>query len=377
MSTVIGFVLLMGIVLSASTIYFSSQVPEWTKDFESLHTDDVADDFAELKSLIDGIVLKKGESELAGGATPVKMSPDKVPILGMSPSGSNLIFNHQDEKIEVVVPTGGGGGGGTEPPWEQDETTGFPYKEAYHVDNSSNEVKLARYAPEGNLILDGDNIQLGGEYYYDQVIIKNNSILDVSHVTGFLKIHANNITVDSSSNITADRVGYPGGSADRAGFGPGHGELGSGASGSGGGGASHNASGGDGGDGGDNSGSGGEVYGDQESVSIEIGSGGGGGGTGGKGGGSGGNGGGAIWLDAEEINIDGLISADGDYGLLGTQLSQDGGGGGGSGGGILIRGKNVNISDTLSAKGGDGGDGEGGGGGGAGGIIKVFYDESI
>ena len=261
----------------------------------------------------------------------------------------------------------GGVGGGI---WEQNATTGFPYKDAYQVDNSSNEVKLTRYTPEGDLILEpGDTIQLGGEHSYDQVIIKNNAILYVSHVTGFLKIHANNISIHSGSNITADRVGYLGGSADRVGFGPGHGEFGF--NGSGGGGASHNAS---GGDGGDNSGSGGAVYDDQESVSIEIGSGGGGGGTALSGGGSGGNGGGAIWLDAEEINIAGLISADGDYGLPGTKLHKDGGGGGGSGGGILIRGKNVNISGTLSAKGGAGGNGKGGGGGGAGGIIKIFYD---
>ena len=373
-SAVIGFVLILGIVISASTIYFSSQVPEWTKDFESLHTDDVADDFAELKSLIDGIVLKKGESELAGGATPVKMSPDKVPILGMSPSGSNLIFNHQDEKIEIVVPTGGGGGAGAEPPWEQNVTTGFPYKEAYHVDNSSKEVTLARYAPEGDLRLDGDNIQLGDEYSYDQVIITNNSILSVSHVTGFLKIHANSISVDSSSKIIADRVGYPGGTADRTGFGPGPGTNGS-SDGSGGGGAGYGASGGVGG--GTNPGSGGTAYGDATSTSIEIGSGGGGGGSGSSGGvigGSGGSGGGAIWLDAEIINITGNIFADGDYGLPGSQRNQDGGGGGGSGGGIMIKGRNVTISGTLSVKGGDGGDNKGGGGGGAGGRIKIFYE---
>ncbi len=307
------------------------------------------------------------------------MSPDKVPILGMSPSGSNLIFNHQDEKITVVVPTAGGGGGGG--PWEQNATTGFPYIDVYQVSNASNEVKLARYAPEGDLILDGDNIQLGDEYSYNQVKIKNNSTLSVSHVTGFLKIHANNITVDPSSTITADRVGYSGGTTDRMGFGPGKGTNGS--AGSGGGGAGYGAPGGDGGDSKDSGGTGGSEYGNATSKSIEIGSGGGGGGTGQSGGGSGGSGGGAIWLDAEKINIAGNISADGDYGLSGAKPN-DGGGGGGSGGGILIKGRNVTISGsgTLSAKGGDGGDSQtgegagsgGGGGGGAGGRIKIFNE---
>ena len=372
-STVIGFVLITGIIIAASSIYFSSQVPDWTEGHESLHTAAIANDFSELKSLIDGIVLKKGEIEPAGGAIPLKMTPDKVPIFGMSPPGSNLIFNPQDEKLELVVPTAGGGGGGGTQTWEQNATTGFPYKDADHVDNSSNEVKLSKLTPEGDLILEpGDTIQLGGEHSYDQVIIKNNAILYVSHVTGFLEIHANSISVHSGSNITAARVGYLGGTTDRIGFGPGYGELGSG--GSGGCGAGYGAS---GGVGGNNVNSGGDSYGNQTSVSIEIGSGGGGGGTGNAGGGSGGNGGGAIWLDAEEINIAGLISADGDYGLPGTK-SNDGGGGGGSGGGILIRGKNVTISGTLSAKGGGGGDSGGGtgggGGGGAGGRIKIFYE---
>ncbi|MGB2843090.1 MAG: hypothetical protein WBC40_11560 [Halobacteriota archaeon] len=372
-STVIGFVLITGIIIASSSIYFASQVPDWTEGHESLHTAAIEDDFSELKSLIDGIVLKKGEIEPAGGAIPLKMSPDKVPIFGMSPPGSNLIFDPQDEKLELVVPTAGGGGGGGTQTWEQNVTTGFPYKDADHVDNSSNEVKLSKLTPEGDLILEpGDTIQLGGEHSYDQVIIKNNAILYVSHVTGFLKIHANIISVHSGANITADRVGYLGGSADRIGVGPGRGENGFG--GSGGGGAGYGAS---GGVGQNNPGSGGSYYGNATSTSIEIGSGGGGGGTGQWVGGSGGSGGGAIWLDAEEINIAGLISADGDYGLPGSQ-NKDGGGGGGSGGGILIRGKNVNISGTLSAKGGNGGASGGGtggdGGGGAGGRIKIFYD---
>ncbi len=372
-STVIGFVLIIGILIATSSIYFAIQVPDWTEDHEALHTAEVADDLSELKALIDGIVLKKGESELAGGAIPIKMVPDKVPIFGMSPPGSNLIVNPHDEKLELGVPTGGGGGSGSGT-WEHNATTGFPYKVAYQVDNYSNEVKLSKLTPEGDLILEpGDTIQLGGEHSYDQVIIKNTAILYVSHVTGFLKIHASNISVDSGAIITADLVGYLGGTGDRVGFGPGYGGLGSG--GSGGGGAGYGASGGDGG--GTSGGEGGSYYGDETSVSIEIGSGGGGGGTGNAGGGSGGSGGGAIWLDAEEINIFGIVYADGDYGLPGTK-SNDGGGGGGSGGEILIRGKNVTISGTLSAKGGNGGASGGGtggdGGAGAGGRIKIFHD---
>jgi hypothetical protein len=358
----------MGIVLSASTIYFSSQVPEWTKDFESLHTDDVTDDFAELKSLVDGIVLKKGESELAGGATPVKMAPDKVPILGMSPSGSNLIFNRQDEKIEVIVPTGGGGGGGG--PWEQNATTGFPYKDAYHVDNSSNEVKLARYAPEGDLILDGTTVWLEGEHCYNRVIINNSGIL---YVYGSLKIQANNISVDSSSKIISDGKGLSGGYPEKDGEGVGYG--GAATTGwDGGGGGGYGASGGNGGEDGD--GAGGTSYGSKNTLAIQMGSGGGGGDTSHIIGGRGGDGGGCIWLDAETIIISGIISANGTDGVDGSHATQDGPGGGGSGGGILIYGRNVTLSgNNLYAMGGDAGASGDGGGGGAGGRIKIFYED--
>jgi len=99
-------------------------------------------------------------------------------------------------------------------------------------------------------------------------------------------------------------------------------------------------------------------------------------------GGAGGAGGGGIWLDARNIIIEGVISANGTKGASGTE-DRGGGGGGGSGGGILIRGNYVNISSTatLYANGGDGGNGVGysgdGGGGGGGGRIKVFYDELL
>ncbi len=140
-SAVIGFVLILGILISASSIYFSSQVPEWTKDFESLHTDDVTDDFSELKSRIDGI---KGET--FERTTPVKMAPDKVPILGMSPSGSNLIFNPDDGKFEIIADVGGGGGEGSSS-WVQNSFTD-PDATYYRVDNSSNELKLAKITYE-------------------------------------------------------------------------------------------------------------------------------------------------------------------------------------------------------------------------------------
>jgi hypothetical protein len=373
-SEVIGFVLILGILISASTIYFSSQIPEWTKDFESRHTDDVTDDFAEQKSLIDGI---KGET--FEKTTPVKMSPDKVPILGMSPPGSSLGFIPQYEKFVIRVGGGGVSGSGC---WEQNATTGFPYTvdDSSNVDNSSN-VTLARQTVEcDDEELVNKTVQWGGEVYRNDLIILNSTIY-VSPVTGTLKIYATNITVDSSSEIIADGVGFSGGAGGKGanesgecgdGFGAGIGGA-TGGKGDGGGGAGYGA---DGGNGGGLGGAGGTSY---DSTTIEMGSGGGGGGadTTGDDGGDGGDGGGAILLEAERITIGGVISANGEKGRNGDH-SKGGGGAGGSGGGILIKGRNVTISSTLSAKGGNGGDappgGATGGGGGAGGRIKIFYE---
>ncbi len=381
-STVIGFVLIIGILIATSSIYFAAQLPEWTGVYESLHAAAVADDFSELKALIDGIVLKKGESELAGGVIPIKMAPDKVLIFGMSSPGSNLIFSPQAEKFELVVPAEGGGSG-TET-WVQNTTSDFNAAiKQINVDTASDRVKLSKFTPEGNLGLGVDEINeirvLDGEHNFDQVVIKNHSTLYVSPATGTLKIYANSITVESGSKIIADYVGFSGGEGavengeDGVGLGAGKGGAG-GTKGKGGGGAGYGGNGGAGA--GDGGGAGGITYG---SLTIEMGSGGGAGGTGHSGGGSGGSGGGAILLDAEQINFAGTISANGEDGLSGSH-SNDGAGSGGSGGGIMIRGKDVTISGTaiLSATGGAGGNGNTGGGtgggGGAGGRIKIFYE---
>ncbi len=400
-STVIGAVLVIGILIVASTSYFASHIPDWTKDYEALHTANVADDFSELKTLIDGIVLKKGESELAGGAIPVKMAPDKVPILGMSPPGSSLNFLPDTEIFKITPAVTGG----PTPPspvnyfWEETTTADFMNADAVRVkvDVTSDEIKLSKLSTHGDLILDGTAAIRGDEYYYDRVEIVNGGTLYVAPCQ-FLKIYANQITIDSTSKIFADGRGYLGGDGGTIGSGMGYGNPGY--TGGGGGGAGYGGDGGNGGLGGDitsEAGAGGDSYSDDTSSVIEFGSGGGGGGYGegaagtpfvGANGGDGGNGGGAILLSAEKITIAGTISADGSHGRNGAESSgkAGGGGGGGSGGTIIIRGRDVSISGTLSAKGGLGGaggngstgnaDSGGGAGGGAGGRIKVFYENT-
>jgi len=406
-SEVIGFVLIMGILLSATSIYFSQQIPIWTEDYEARHAEDVVDDFSELDSLVDGVVLvAKQEGETPAGATKsIKMSPDRVPLFGMSPPGASISFSPHAEELFAILPYVGDGSPPAGDPEngtiEESTTADFSHANAtrVNVDVSFDSIKLSRIALSGDLILTNTITTLGGEYQYATVSITNNSIVYL--VPGYyLKLYANTIYIDASSAIIGDARGYLGGTAGRIGNGPGFGSYESPAyNGSGGGGAGYAGVGGDGGWGGAASlgdvGTGGVNYSDNTSSAFDFGSGGGGGGYGeafhanpydGDAGGDGGNGGGAVLLCAPTITITCNITVDGGNGMAGAESKEKGGGGGGggSGGTIIIQGYEVNLSSaTLSVHGGaggDGGDGKnpgvggGGGGGGAGGRIKIFYD---
>jgi hypothetical protein len=411
-SEALGFVLIIAIVLSATSIYISQQIPELTKDFEARHAEDVSDDFSELDSLIDGIVLiaEQDDEKSAAATKSITMSPDRVPLLGRSPPGASLSFSSDDENRFKILPYVGSGAPPADPPdnytIEESTTADFSKTNATaNVDVSFDSIKLSRVAHSGDRILNDTIYTMSGEFHYGTVSITNNSKVYI--IPGnYLKLYANTIFIDATSSIIADDRGYFGGDAGKIGNGPGFGNReGPAYNGSGGGGAGYAGEGGDGGLGGasiavgdiGDIGRGGSDYGDNGLLSFDLGSGGGGGayGEGGQGapfsgtaGGDGGSGGGGVLLEAPLIRIAGTISADGFSGLDGSNTGSGGwaggGGGGGSGGAITICGYEMNLSSaTFSAQGGDGGDGGsykgasgyggGGGGAGAGGRIKIFY----
>lgn len=233
-------------------------------------------------------------------------------------------------------------------------------------------------ANAADLIVNGTSITLSGEFYYESVQIINGGMVivkpyDGTFGTGTLVINADSIFVDSSSSIIANGAGYRGllnNNGEGVGGGNGDSTVWDGGGG-----------GGYGGAGGDGSfdykpevdGKGGASYGSADSMDIMMGSAGGAAGTAdGDYGGFGGSGGGAISLIANNIDIAGVIAANGTDGTI----YQYDASGGGSGGGILIIGDYLNITGTLTAEGGDGGTTppvlDDGGGGGGGGRIKIF-----
>ncbi len=137
-----------------------------------------------------------------------------------------------------------------------------------------------------------------------------------------------------------------------------------------GGGGGNGTQGGDGNRGNLHRGNGGPVAGNPELTSMVFG--GGGGGSAherGRNGGGGGSGGGIIVISAKELVVSGSINASGGNGAGG-----DVGGGGGAGGSILLRIKTANLGSSVVAVGGASGANAGGGGLGR---IRVEYCDTL
>ena len=255
-----------------------------------------------------------------------------------------------------------------------------------------------------DLIVDGEELDLSGDFLFDRVDIFNGGVVRVEGAAedgltedcspdgpGCLKIQARVIFVREGSSIDASGAGFCElGTGDEAGFGPDLANVGPG------GGAY-------GGVGGSGPGlSGGERYGSARGDTIAMGS---------PGRGffievpgfdgracddlvgfesSGGAGGGCVRLEAPEIFISGTVRADGRAGEIARDSTEPAivdGGAGGSGGGIYLTGDRISLEAgaIIQARGGAGGagatyrragsDGDqcigNGGGGGGGGRVKI------
>jgi len=186
-----------------------------------------------------------------------------------------------------------------------------------------------------------------------------------STVLHAIYLEATTITIGSGATVTADGLGYTGGSAGSNGNGPGAGLFGANDGGGGG-------YGGNGGDGESSGATGGSSYGTTSTPAANFGSGGGG-----QTNTAGGNGGGVIYLVATGVlTINGDVSADGTVGGQSCGGIPASGAGGGSGGGIHLEADTITGSGSISVAGGDGGGNGGscGGGGGGGGRILLSAD---
>ncbi|MEM3374707.1 MAG: DUF2341 domain-containing protein [Candidatus Woesearchaeota archaeon] len=204
-----------------------------------------------------------------------------------------------------------------------------------------------------------------GIYYFRNLYIINNSTLflrgNYTNNSDGYGVELNikeNLTIEKGSKISADELGYPGGSITLNGMGPGAGIANDWATGVSG--AGHGGYGG-----GINPGS---AY-DSLVYPIQLGS----GGAGAKGSDAriGGNGGGAIIINSSQIKIDGILSANGGSTPCNGCLNP---GGGGSGGSILILCNNISGEGNITTNGGSGDIGsQTSSGAGAGGRISIHF----
>jgi hypothetical protein len=388
LSEVLGALIVLALLLSASSIYLARHVPEWTEECEARHAAEVPRDFAQLTADIDRAILSGDPTSTT--STPIGMIPEVIPLVGMYASGGTLRFNQSEETFECIAGLVNESEDNRSGCWNNTANWTHFINDSFHVRVFSTHAELAPIDLEDKII-DNKTESLSGEHYYDEFIVRNNSTLTVE---GRLKIYATTILVDNKSSITADGKGWAGGlgnSPGKNGSGMGGGKGGANATqgeeGKGGDGGGGGGGGGKGGDGGDNNNSGGTA-----SYEVDVmGAGGGGGGdykdthgqTEFSSGGNGGRGGGYIWLEASNITIAGCISANGTNGLGkeaygGHGQFRGGGGGGGAGGGIVIKGHTINLTGgMLYARGGNGGSTEKGhgGGSGGGGVINISFEQ--
>jgi len=421
-ASVLGFVIILGILLAATSLYLGFNVPKWTAEYEFAHEAKVERDFSDLSAAIDLALVS--EDPTVSSSIAIGMAPERVQLVGIFASGGTLQFDPENENFVCVaaLPNETAVNESQVSPWNSTASHFVSY-DKYHVRvvTSSEEgdadeagATLALASKEEKVYDSGSNISLGGEFWCSSFSVINGTTI----TTHMLLIHAATITIDPNSSIRADAGGFAGGKLlvdspnppiSEPGEGPGGGRPPSSSPyhyGAGGGGAGHNSSGGQGGTSHYGvGGSGGPTYGNATNISTaDIGSGGACGRSGigisGVGyfeGGFGGNGGGTIFLDARIITIQGSVSADGEEGHYSRDEdlaidSAGGGGGGGSGGTVLLKGGKINISGNLSARGGNGANGAlacdgpedsedvsngAGGGGGSGGRIKIFNDTAL
>lgn len=117
-ATVIGAVLLLGIIFSILTITYVEYIPEWKGDAEYSHMDDVCGDMAKVKSKIDmmSIILASNpDPSYSNSLNPSSSAPQLImsvpfhmgggglPLVGPIKSSGTLAVNKDNCKIGIVA----------------------------------------------------------------------------------------------------------------------------------------------------------------------------------------------------------------------------------------------------------------------------------
>ena len=104
-STVVGAVLVLGLIVTLTTTIQVSYVPAWKADAEYSHMSDVWEDMANLKSNIDilsAVLLINPDSHIMMGV-PIKMGGGDIPIIAAGKSSGTLSVNSRNCSMIITA----------------------------------------------------------------------------------------------------------------------------------------------------------------------------------------------------------------------------------------------------------------------------------
>jgi len=187
-STVVSFVLLLGLFVTVLAVFNAHYIPEWKADAEKAHMDDVYDDMSQLKARADMLSLASSldENSTVSLSIPIKMGGGDIPIVGPTKSSGVLSVN-DDDNFRISI-------------------------EGLNTTNSTNQLVISDSYFPGNIRYASNN-----GYYVDQTFAYENGAVIVSQRERSLMKMDPSISIKNQSGtllkvdltlmeITGDRV---------------------------------------------------------------------------------------------------------------------------------------------------------------------------
>jgi hypothetical protein len=192
-ATVISAVLVLGLIVTATTMLHVHYIPAWKSDSECAHLTDVMVDMSDLKSTIDilSAVLAVNPEPTVSMSTPIELGGGDIPIVGTTKSSGMLAVNVNDCGIRVVASN-------ETHPIVYDSGTDLTHLGAVHYHSRNNYYIDQMFECEnGALILVQDNRSLM-KLSPAMTITKNAATSNISVVISAIKLIGKKRTISST-----------------------------------------------------------------------------------------------------------------------------------------------------------------------------------
>ncbi len=192
-ATVISAVLVLGLIVTATTMLHVQYIPAWKGDSECAHLTDVRVDMSNLKSTIDilSAVLAVDPESIVSMSTPIELGGGDIPIVGTTKSSGTLAVNVNDCGIRVVASN-------ETHPIIYDSGTDLTHLGAIHYHSRNNYYINQMFECEnGALIIVQDNRSLM-KLSPAMTITKNAATSNISVVISAIKLIGKKRTISST-----------------------------------------------------------------------------------------------------------------------------------------------------------------------------------